>query len=232
MLAEAYESCFISVMDFIHWFQANFIHLDKSLENIVHDYGVWVYAILFAIVFCETGLVITPFLPGDALLFAIGAYAASHPEAGLQWPVAMGLLIVAAILGNLLNFAIGSKLGGSIFKENALVLKKEYLDRTHLFFEKHGVKAVIMARFLPIFRTLAPFVAGMASMDRRKFVLYTVVGSILWVLLMMSAGLFFGQMPWVQKHFEAVVIGIIFISMLPVAFEVIAQFLDSRKEKK
>ena len=235
LLAEAYESCFISAMnipDFIHWFQANFIHLDKSLENIVHVYGVWVYAILFAIVFCETGLVITPFLPGDALLFSIGAYAASHPGAGLQWPVAMGLLMVAAILGNLVNFAIGSKLGGSIFKENALVLKKEYLDRTHVFFEKHGVKAVIMARFLPIFRTLAPFVAGMASMDRRKFAFYTVVGSILWVALMMSAGLFFGQMPWVQKHFEAVVIGIIFVSMMPVAFEVIAQFLESRKEKK
>ena len=220
------------IADFIHWFQANFIHLDKSLENIVHAYGVWVYAILFAIVFCETGLVITPFLPGDALLFAIGAYAASHPGAGLQWPIAMVLLMVAAILGNLVNFSIGAKLGGSIFKENALVLKKEYLDRTHLFFEKHGVKAVVMARFLPIFRTLAPFVAGMASMDRRKFVIYTVAGSILWVLLMMSSGLFFGQMPWVQKHFEAVVIGIILVSMLPVAFELVAQFLENRNGKK
>ena len=219
-------------MDFIHWFQANFIHLDKSLENIVHAYGVWVYAILFAIVFCETGLVITPFLPGDALLFAIGAYAASHPEAGLQWPVAMGLLIVAAILGNLLNFAIGSKLGGSIFKENALVLKKEYLDKTHLFFEKHGAKAIIMARFLPIFRTLSPFVAGMASMDRRKFTIYTVVGSFLWVFLMMIAGVIFGQIDWVQKHFETVVLGIIVISMLPVAYEVIVQFLDGRKARK
>jgi membrane-associated protein len=219
-------------MDFIHWFQANFIHLDKSLENIVHAYGVWVYAILFAIVFCETGLVITPFLPGDALLFAVGAYAASHPGAGLQWPVAMGCLILAAILGNLVNFAIGGTVGGAIFKENAVVLKKEYLDRTHLFFEKHGAKAVIMARFLPIFRTIAPFVAGMASMERRKFVLYTVAGSFLWVVLMMAAGLFFGQMPWVQKHFEAVVIGIIFISMLPVAFEVAVQFLESRKSAR
>jgi membrane-associated protein len=219
-------------MDFIHWFQANFIHLDKSLENIVHAYGVWVYAILFAIVFCETGLVITPFLPGDALLFAVGAYAASHPGAGLQWPVAMGCLILAAILGNLVNFAIGGTVGGAIFKENAVVLKKEYLDRTHLFFEKHGAKAVIMARFLPIFRTVAPFVAGMASMERRKFVLYSVAGSFLWVVLMMAAGLFFGQMPWVQKHFEAVVIGIIFISMIPVAFEVAVQFLESRKSAR
>ena len=219
-------------MDFIHWFQANFIHLDKSLENIVSLYGVWVYAILFAIVFSETGLVIAPFLPGDALLFAVGAYSVSHPGAGLKWPVAMGLLMVAAILGNLVNFAIGGKIGGKIFKENALILKKAYLDKTHLFFEKHGAKAIIMARFLPIFRTLSPFVAGMAAMDRRKFTLYTVVGSFLWVFLMMIAGVIFGQIDWVKKHFEAVVLGIIVISMLPVAFEVIVQFLDSRKASR
>jgi membrane-associated protein len=217
-------------MQYIHWFQENFLHLDKSLENIVHGYGIWVYAILFAIVFCETGLVITPFLPGDALLFAVGAYAASHPGAGLSYPVVLGLLIVAAILGNLVNFTFGSTIGGKIFKENALVLKKEYLDRTHLFFEKHGVKAIILARFLPIFRTVAPFVAGMAGMDRKKFVLFTVVGSFLWVFLMMTAGLFFGGMPWVQKHFEMVVIGIIFVSMIPVAFEAVVQYLESRKK--
>lgn len=218
-------------MDYIHWFQENFIHLDKSLQNIVSLYGVWVYAILFAIVFCETGLVVTPFLPGDALLFAIGAYAVSHPDAGLRWPVAMGLLMVAAILGNLVNFTIGSKVGGKIFKENALILKKAYLDKTHLFFEKHGPKAVILARFLPIFRTLVPFVAGMASMDRRKFSLYTVVGSVLWVFLMIISGVFFGRIPWVQSHFETVVLGIIVISMLPVAFEVVVQLLDSRKRR-
>jgi len=218
-------------MDYIHWFQENFIHLDKSLEHIVSAYGIWVYAILFAIVFCETGLVVTPFLPGDALLFAVGAYSISHPDAGLRWPVAMGLLFVAAILGNLVNFMIGATLGGKIFKENALILKKEYLDKTHLFFEKHGAKAIIMARFLPIFRTLSPFVAGMASMDRRKFTIYTVVGSFLWVFLMMIAGVIFGQIDWVKKHFEAVVLGIIVISMLPVAFEVVVQFLDARRSK-
>lgn len=221
----------MQLIDYVHWFQENFIHLDKSLEHIVSAYGIWVYAILFAIVFSETGLVITPFLPGDALLFAIGAYCVSHPDAGLKWPVAMGLLFVAAILGNFLNFAIGSTLGGKIFKENALVLKKSYLDKTHIFFEKHGAKAIIMARFLPIFRTLSPFVAGMASMDRRKFAIYTVVGSFLWVFLMMIAGVIFGQIEWVKKHFETVVLGIIVISMLPVAFEVIVQFLDSRKRK-
>lgn len=216
-------------MNILHWVQENFLHLDKSLEHIVSLYGLWVYGILFAIIFCETGLVITPFLPGDALLFAVGAYAAAHPGAGLSYPLILGLLIVAAIMGNLVNFHFGSVFGGKIFKENAIVLKKEYLDRTHLFFEKHGVKAIILARFLPIFRTVAPFVAGMALMDRKKFILFTVIGSFLWVFLMMTAGLFFGQMPWVQKHFEMVVIGIIFVSMIPVAFEAISQYLEARK---
>lgn len=218
----------MQVTDFLHWFQQNFIHLDKSLENIVSLYGVWVYAILFAIVFCETGLVVTPFLPGDALLFAIGAYAVSHPGSGLQWPVAMVLLMIAAVLGNLANFSIGRALGGRIFKQKALVLKQEYLDRTHVFFEKHGPKAVILARFLPIFRTLVPFVAGMASMERARFVMHTVLGSFLWVFLMMISGVIFGRIPWVQSHFEAVVLGIIFVSMLPLAYEALVQFLDAR----
>jgi membrane-associated protein len=216
----------------LHWFQENFLHLDKSLEHIVSLYGIWVYAILFAIVFCETGLVITPFLPGDALLFAVGAYAVSHPGAGLAWPIAMGLLIIAAILGNLLNFTIGGALGGRIFKEKAIVLKKEYLDRAHAFFEKHGPKAVILARFLPIFRTLVPFVAGMASMDRARFSFHTVIGSVLWVFLMMISGVLFGRIAWVQKHFEAVVLGIIFVSMIPVALEIAVQLFRGKKSAK
>ena len=216
-------------MEYIHWFKENFIQLDKSLEHLVSLYGVWVYAILFVIIFCETGLVIAPFLPGDALLFAVGAYTAAHPGAGLSFPIIMGLLIVAAILGTLVNFTLGSLIGGKIFKENALILKKVYLDRTHLFFEKHGIMGVVLARFLPIFRTVAPFVAGMAKMDRKKFTLYTVIGSVLWVILMMSSGLFFGGMPWVQKHFEMVVIGIIFVSMIPVAVEALSHYLGSRK---
>ena len=215
----------------LHWFQENFLHLDKSLEHIVALYGIWVYAILFAIVFCETGLVVTPFLPGDALLFAVGAYAVSHPGAGLEWSVALGLLMIAAILGNLVNFSIGRAVGGRIFKEKALVLKKEYLDRTHVFFEKHGPKAVILARFLPIFRTLVPFVAGMASMERPRFILHTVIGSVLWVFFMMISGVLFGRIPWVQSHFEAVVLGIIVVSMVPVAYEAVVQFLESRKAR-
>ena len=142
----------------------------------------------------------------------------------------MGLLMVAAVLGNLVNFTIGSTVGGKIFKENALILKKEYLDKTHLFFVKHGAKAIIMARFLPIFRTLSPFVAGMAAMDKQKFTLYTVAGSFLWVFLMMIAGVLFGQIDWVQKHFEAVVLGIIVVSMLPVAFEAVSQYLAAKKK--
>jgi membrane-associated protein len=219
----------MNAIQLLHWFQENFLHLDKSLEHIVSLYGIWVYAILFAIVFCETGLVVTPFLPGDALLFAVGAYAVSHPGAGLEWPVAMGLLVIAAILGNLVNFAIGGALGGRIFKEKALVLKKDYLNRAHAFFEKHGPKAVILARFLPIFRTLVPFVAGMAAMNRARFTLHTVIGSLLWVVLMMISGVLFGRISWVQKHFEAVVLGIIVISMLPVAFEIAAQVLRGGK---
>ena len=215
----------------LHWFQENFLHLDKSLEHIVALYGIWVYAILFAIVFCETGLVVTPFLPGDALLFAVGAYAVSHPGAGLEWSVAMGLLMIAAILGNLVNFSIGGALGGAIFKENALILKKDYLDRAHVFFEKHGPKAVILARFLPIFRTLIPFVAGMASMERPRFVLHTVIGSVLWVFLMMISGVLFGRIPWVQSHFETVVLGIIVVSMVPVVYEAVVQFLESRRAR-
>lgn len=208
-------------MTFIHWFQENFIHLDKSLAVIVSHYGIWVYAILFAIIFCETGLVVTPFLPGDALLFAIGAFAAAHPGAGLNYGTALVLLCIAAIIGNLVNFTFGISIGGHIFKEDAIVLKKSYLDRAHAFFGKHGAKAVILARFLPIFRTMVPFVAGMARMNGRSYFLYTVLGSFCWVFLMMTAGLFFGQIAWVQQHFEAVVIAIILVSMLPVAYEAV-----------
>jgi membrane-associated protein len=216
-------------MSFIHWFQENFIHLDKSLAHIVSLYGIWVYAILFAIVFCETGLVVTPFLPGDALLFAIGAFAAAHPGGGLNYSTSLLLLCIAAIIGNIVNFGLGSTIGGHIFKEEALVLKKSYLDRAHQFFGKHGAKAVILARFLPIFRTMIPFVAGMAKMNGRAFFVYTVLGSFCWVFLMMTAGLLFGQIAWVQQHFEAVVIAIILVSMLPVAYEAVMHCCKTKK---
>lgn len=216
-------------MQFLHWFQENFIHLDKSLAHLILLYGPWIYGILFLIIFCETGLVITPFLPGDALLFAVGAFAAKE-IGGLSYGYALGLLFVAAILGNLVNFKLGGTLGARIFQEKALILKKSYLDRAHEFFVKHGAKAIILARFLPIFRTVVPFVAGMARMECRPYFIFTVLGSFLWVFLMMTAGLFFGRIPWVQEHFEAVVIGIILVSMLPVAYEAIVH--SCRKKTK
>lgn len=194
-------------------------------------YGVWVYVILFAIVFCETGLVITPFLPGDALLFAVGAFAAARPDSEIRYSYVVILLSIAAILGNMINFKLGGTIGGHIFKEEALVLKKVYLERAHLFFEKHGARAVILARFLPIFRTLVPFVAGIAAMCSKKFTLYTVIGSILWVFLMTTAGVIFGSMPWVKQHFEMVVIGIIFVSMVPVAYEAVVHYFQGSHKK-
>ena len=218
-------------MDFIHWFQANFIHLDQSLAHLVALYGLWIYGILFMIVFCETGLVITPFLPGDALLFAVGAFVAAKPEGGIQYRYALGLLVLAAIIGNSVNFKLGETIGASIFKENALILKKKYLDRAHLFFEKHGAKAIVLARFLPIFRTLVPFVAGMAAMNIRKFSLYNILGSFLWVFSMMTAGLLFGRIEWVQHHFESVVMGIILVSMLPLVYEAVTHYYCSRCRK-
>jgi membrane-associated protein len=193
-------------------------------------YGLWVYGILFATIFCETGLVITPFLPGDALLFAIGAFAAAHPGGGLSYSTALVLLSVAAIVGNMINFALGGTLGSPIFREDALILKKAYLDRAHHFFQKHGAKAVILARFLPIFRTMIPFVAGMARMERRAFFAYTVAGSLCWVFLMMTAGLLFGRIAWVQQHFELVVIAIILVSLLPLAYEALIHLIGSKSE--
>jgi membrane-associated protein len=219
-------------MNFLHWFQDNFIHLDQSLAHLIFLYGPWIYGILFLIVFCETGLVITPFLPGDALLFAVGAYAAAKPEGGIRYSYALSLLIVAALFGNMVNFQFGRILGGSIFKEKGLILKKGYLDRAHLFFTKYGPKALVLARFLPIFRTIVPFVAGMAKMQQKTFILYSALGSILWVFLMMTAGLLFGRVDWVQKHFESVVLGIIFISMLPVFYEGMSHYFQNQRKKK
>ncbi|MFZ4116751.1 MAG: VTT domain-containing protein [Chthoniobacterales bacterium] len=219
-------------MNFLHWFQDNFLHLDQSLAHLILLYGPWIYAILFLLIFCETGLVITPFLPGDSLLFAVGAFAAAKPDGGIRYLYALVLLTLAAILGNIVNFQCGKTIGGSIFKEKAVVLKKEYLDRAHLFFSKYGPKALVLARFLPIFRTLVPFVAGMAKMEWRRFFFYSTTGSCLWVFLMMTAGQLFGRVAWVQSHFEAVVIGIIFVSMLPVVYEAIANYGALQNQKK
>ncbi|SMB96039.1 SNARE associated Golgi protein [Hymenobacter roseosalivarius DSM 11622] len=209
------------IIDFI-------LHLDKYLGAIIQDYGTWTYAILFLIIFVETGVVVLPFLPGDSLLFAAGSLAAL-PGSPLNVWVMMGLLIVAAVLGDTLNYHIGDYLGPRVFRENSRFLKREYLIRTQEFYEKHGAKTIILARFIPIIRTFAPFVAGVGTMSYTKFLSYNVVGGVLWVILLTGAGYFFGTIPFVQKNFSLVVLAIIGLSILPVIFEFIKSRQNSRR---
>lgn len=204
------------MMDFI-------LHIDAYLAQIISTYGAWTYAILFLIIFVETGLVIFPFLPGDSLLFAAGTFAALG---ALNIWVLMGLLMVAAVLGDTVNYSIGHYLGARAY--NIKWIKKEYLDKTHAFFEKHGGKAIFLARFVPIVRTFAPFVAGIGKMDYSYFITYNLVGGITWVAIFTLLGYFFGNLEFVQKNFELVIIAIILISVVPMAYE----WLKARREKK
>jgi len=192
-----------------------FLHLDEHLATVISQYGGWTYAILFAVIFVETGLVIMPILPGDSLLFAAGTFAALPDGLNIWYLVA--LLIVAAILGDTVNYAIGHYLGERAY--NIKWIKKEYFEKTHAFFEKHGGKAIFLARFAPIVRTFAPFVAGIGKMNYRYFLTYNVVGGIVWVLLFTFAGYFFGNIPFMKKNFEYVIIAIIFLSLLPMVYE-------------
>ncbi|QIL76014.1 MULTISPECIES: DedA family protein [Hymenobacter] len=209
------------IIDFI-------LHLDKHLGAIIQDYGTWTYAILFLIIFVETGVVVLPFLPGDSLLFAAGSLAAL-PGSPLNVWLMMGLLIVAAVLGDTLNYHIGDYLGPRVFRENSRFLKREHLIRTQEFYEKHGAKTIILARFIPIIRTFAPFVAGVGTMSYTKFLSYNVVGGVLWVASLTSAGYFFGTIPIVQKNFSLVVLAIIGLSILPVIFEFVKSRQNSRR---
>lgn len=195
-------------------------HLDKTLDQVTRDYGTTTYAILGAIIFCETGLVVLPFLPGDSLLFACGAIS-MRPGAGLN-PWALGpLLIVCAIAGDTLNYHVGQAIGPRVMKsETSRWLNKKHLEKTHKFFEKYGGKTIILARFVPIVRTFAPFVAGAGAMNYSRFILFNIVGAIAWVVSMMGAGMVFGQMEIVKKNFELVVVGIVVMSVLPVAYEI------------
>ncbi|MBX7166885.1 MAG: DedA family protein [Pirellulales bacterium] len=203
-----------------------FLKLDDHLARVVADYGTWTYAILFAIIFCETGLVVTPILPGDSLLFAAGAFAA---KGALDLTTLLVLLSIAAVGGDAVNYSIGKYLGPKVLTGNSRFLKKEYLDKTHAFFERYGQMTIIMARFVPIVRTFAPFMAGVGTMSYLRFASYNVVGGILWVLSMTLAGYFFGAIPWVHEHFEAVVLGIVFVSLLPAVIEAIRLRWQSRK---
>jgi membrane-associated protein len=194
-------------------------HLDKHLDKLTHDYGTTTYAILAAIIFCETGLVVMPFLPGDSLLFACGAVA-SRPDNGLSVPLLGMILTIAAIAGDTVNYHIGKSVGPKVMSsDTSRFFNKKHLEKTHAFFEKYGGKTIILARFVPIVRTFAPFVAGAGAMNYSKFILYNVVGAVLWVVLMMGAGVLLGQIPVVQKNFEIVVIGIVVISVMPMVFE-------------
>lgn len=206
-----------------------FLHIDKYLEVIVQNYGYWIYAILILIVFCETGLVVTPFLPGDSLLFAAGALAAM----GMMniW-ILLGTLLIAAILGDAVNYQIGKHVGIKPFKEDAKIFKLKYLRKTEAFYEKHGGKTIILARFIPIVRTFAPFVAGASQMCYRRFGFYNVTGALLWTVSMLGAGFFFGTTPIVQKHFSLVVVGIIFISALPIGIEILKALISRHKVEK
>ena len=207
-----------SLFDFV-------LHIDKNLELLISQYGVWLYLILFVIVFCETGLVVTPFLPGDSLLFAAGALAASTGQ--LNVLILWLLLCVAAILGDTVNYAIGKKLGISIFSDNARVLKTQYLRKTAAFYEKHGNKTIILARFVPIVRTFAPFVAGVGSMQYRRFITYNVIGGVVWVTLFLTVGYLIGNIPIIKNNFSLVTILIIIVSVVPMVLEV----LKERRER-
>lgn len=194
------------------------LHLQDHLHDFTRQYGVWVYALLFLIVFCETGLVVTPFLPGDSLLFAVGAIAAD-PDSGLNVWIAGILLFIAAILGDTVNYWIGNRSGGWAIRKFPRIIRQSHLDKTSQFFARYGGKAIIIARFVPIVRTFAPFVAGSGSMDYRKFMSFNVIGALLWVGLILPAGWYFGNFPVVKENFELVVFGIIGFSILPMLFE-------------
>jgi len=204
-------------MEIIIQFTEFIIHIDKYLAEIIQNYGAWTYLILFLIVFCETGLVVTPFLPGDSLLFVIGALGATG---ALDFRLAVVLLIIAAISGNTSNYFIGKTIGKRIIESShsrlmSRIVKKEYIEKAHAFYEKHGGKAILLSRFLPILRTFAPFVAGIGKMNLGKFTVYNSVGAIAWVLLFMFGGYFFGNIPAVKDNFTYVIFGIIIISLLP-----------------
>lgn len=201
-----------------------FLHLDRHLNGVIQDYGVWTYAILFVIVFCETGLVVTPFLPGDSLLFAAGALAASGPPLQPGWLFV--LLAIAAVAGDTVNYWIGHLFGDALAKKFPKVVKPEYIERTHAFFEKYGGSTIIIARFVPIVRTFAPFVAGVGHMTYLKFITYNVVGGILWPAIFIYGGYWFGNTAVVKNNFGLVIVVIIVLSVLPGVIE----YLRHRKK--
>jgi membrane-associated protein len=215
-------------MDVIQQIISFVLHIDQYLEVFVQQYGALTYAILFAVIFCETGLVVTPFLPGDSLLFAAGALSASLNTGGVLNPFALFVVLaIAAILGDTVNYMIGHFIGVKLLERNIPFLKKEYIDRTYEFYEKYGGKTIILARFVPIVRTFAPFVAGVGKMNYSRFITFNVVGGLVWVAVFVFLGYVFGNVPFVKQNFEIVTLGIVFVSVLPMVFE----YLKSRRAK-
>ncbi len=201
-------------MELLKHFVDFILHIDRHLFDIVREYDTWTYAILFVIVFCETGLVVTPLLPGDSLLFAAGTIASGG---GLDMALLMPVLFAAVFCGDNVNYFAGKITGPAVFEKKYRLLKKEYLEKTQKFYEKHGGKTVVIARFIPIIRTFAPFVAGVGSMKYRRFIGFSMAGSAAWILIFTGAGYFFGQIDYVRSHFSMVTIGIILVSVLPLA---------------
>lgn len=202
------------------------LHLDQYLVEWMNLFGPWIYVIMFMVIFCETGLVITPFLPGDSLLFALGAL--TTVENGLNLWVLLISLTIAGIIGDTVNYHIGKYLGPKVFETNSRFFKKEYLEQTHAFYEKWGAFTIIAARFAPIVRTFAPFVAGIGSMSYKKFLVYNVVGAIAWVFIFILAGHFFGNLPAVKRNFHIVIFGVIFVSILPMLIPLIKSKLAKK----
>ncbi len=213
-------------MEIITYLVDLFLHLDKHLAELISQYGTWTYAILFAVIFCETGLVIAPFLPGDSLLFATGALAGAG---ALDPNLAFLLMASASVLGDNTNYTIGRFIGPRAFSGKHRFLKREYLEKTQHFYDKYGGRTVIVGRFLPIIRTFAPFVAGVAKMDRRKYVPFTIIGAVFWVGLFLYAGYFFGSLPFVKDNFSLVIVVIVLISSAPAILEVIRHRRNRQK---
>lgn len=203
-------------MDILEQLIDFFLHLDVYLDQIIQNFGIWTYAILFAVIFAETGLVVTPFLPGDSLLFAAGTFAAlGSLNVFVLWLV----LFAAAVLGDTVNYWVGNKIGPRVFEQDYRFLKREYLEQTQAFYDKHGGKTIVLARFVPIVRTFAPFVAGVGTMDYARFLTFNVFGAFIWTALFVFLGYFFGNIPFVKENFELAIVGIILISVVPMIYE-------------
>lgn len=214
-------------MDLVYLFVDFFLHLDKHLAEVIQAYGSWTYALLFAIVLLETGLVVTPLLPGDSLLFAAGSFAALG---SLDLALLFVLLSAAAVLGDTMNYAIGHYLGPKVFHfPKSRFFNPDHLRRTHAFYEKYGGKTIVIARFVPIVRTFAPFVAGIGAMSYAKFLTYNVVGGLLWVSVCVGGGYLFGNLPFVKKNFSLVILGIILVSVMPMLVEYLRQRAEARR---